>query len=296
MQPLFRPEAVAHATRRLDGDVLLPAPHVTWGAAAFAVAVLALGAWFAATATYPRTESVQGWLAPDGGVTRAVSRRDGNVLALMVAEGDLVEAGTPLARVGSFALFGDDTGGLALDPSPSNEGTFPGDPLGNAAGRSVSDAAGTQAMDGDHIVAAPISGRVEAVVAREGQYIARGSTVALIAASDELVAEITLPSLVAGLVTTGQGLRLNYEELAFGHQGVQHGIVTRVSRTPFVAADPDAGAIPVDDPVYRAQVRLPAQEIDVGGVSVMLRAGMRLTAEIPVPRRTLFEALYETIR
>ncbi|MXY56259.1 MAG: HlyD family efflux transporter periplasmic adaptor subunit [Gammaproteobacteria bacterium] len=284
MQPLFRPQAVAHATQRLDGDVLLPVPLVTWGAAAFVFAVLALGAWFAGTATYTRTQSVQGWLTPEGGVTRAVSRRDGNVLAVMVAEGDLVEAGAPLARVGGFAP-GNPNGGPARDPSTWNEESSP--PSSDGPFQKFP-------RDGDHIVAAPIRGRVDALVAREGQYVSRGSTLALVAASDELVAEIMVPSHVAGLVTSGQSLRLKYDGLA-GHQGVQQGIVTRVSRTPFAADDPDAAAIPVDDPVYRAQVRLPSQKIDVGGVSVMLRAGMRLTAEIPAPRRTVLQALYETI-
>ncbi|MDE0037869.1 MAG: HlyD family efflux transporter periplasmic adaptor subunit [Gammaproteobacteria bacterium] len=275
MQPLFRPEAVAHATQRLDGDVLLPAPLVTWGAVAFVAAVLALGAWFTATASYTRTESAEGWLALDGGVSRAVSRRDGNVLAVLVAEGDLVEAGAPIARVGTTAQFGSDRD-LAFDPSASNEESVEG--------------------HGGHIVAAPVGGRVEAVAAREGEYVSQGSTVALVAASDELVAEILMPPQVAGLVTSGQGLRLKYEGRLFGYQGVQHGTVTHVSRRPVEPDDTEQAADPVAGPVYRVQVRLPAQEIDIGGVVLGLRAGMRVTAEIPASRRTLFQTLYETIR
>ena len=335
MQPLFRAEAVAHATQRLDGEVLLPAPLATWGAVALVPAVLAVAAWFAATATYGRTESVQGWLAPDGGVARAVSRRDGNVLALMVAEGDLVEAGTPLARIGGLTQFGDGRDRLALDSSQSEEGAYKGSGrFDDAAIGSASDAADTRAMppdvavqalvvtaahallrdiaelsrqgldasfdksgrkDMEHVVTAPISGRVETVVVREGQFISRGSTVALVAASDKLVAEIVVP-LRAGFVANGQGLRLRYEGLPFGHQGVQQGIVTQVWRTPLPPVDTDHSAVPATAPVYRVQVQLPAQEIDVGGVSVGLHAGMRLTAEIPAPRRTLFQTLYETIR
>ena len=269
MQPLFRAEAVAHATQRLDGAVLLPAPLVTWGAVAFVVAVLALGAWFAATASYVRTESAQGWLAPDGGVTRAVSRRDGNVLAVLVAEGDGVEAGAPLARIGNPAEFGNDR-----DASSH----------------------GSVASHGGHIVAAPISGRVASLVAREGEYVSRGSTVALVAASDELVAEILVPSRIAALVASGQRLSLKYEGLPFGHQGVQHGIVTHVSRTPLAPADREEAAVSVAGAVYRAKVQLPAQAIDIGGEIARLRTGMRVTAEIPAPRRTLFQTLLRTTR
>lgn len=331
MQSLFRAEAVAHAMQRLDGEVLLPAPLVTWGAVALVVAVLTLVAWFAATATYTRTESVLGWLAPDGGVARAISHRDGNVLAIMVAEGDIVEAGTPLARVGNPAI-GD---GLTLDASQSNRGTNKVSPFDGATTGSASDAADGQAIpqqaavqrlvvtaphallrdiaeltpqgsngsfgksrgrDGDHIVTAPISGRVEALVAPKGQYLPHGSTVAVVAASDRLIAELVVPSHVAGLVTRGQDLRLKYEGLRLGHQDIQQGIVSNVSRTPLALDDVEHMGVPATGPVYRVQVRLPAQEIDVDGVSVGLHAGMRLTAEIPAPRRTLLQALYEAIR
>lgn len=331
MQSLFRAEAVAHAMQRLDGEVLLPAPLVTWGAVALVVAVLALAAWFAATATYTRTESVLGWLAPDGGVARAIARRDGNVLALMVAEGDIVEAGTPLARVGNPAIGG----GLTLDASQSNRGTNKVSPFDDATTGSASNARDGQAIpreaavqrpvvttptallrdiaeltaqgsnrsfgksrgrDGDHIVTAPMSGRVEALVARKGQYISHGSTVAVVAASDRLIAEIVVPLHVAGLVTSGQDLRLKYEGLRLGHPVIQQGTVSNVSRTPLALDDVEHNGVPVNGPVYRAQVRLPAQEIDVGGVRVGLHAGMRLTAEVPAPRQTLFQTLYETIR
>ena len=330
MQSLFRPEAVAHATQRLDGDVLLPAPLVIWGTVAFVVAVLAIGAWFAATASYTPTESVAGWLTPEGGVTRAVSRRDGHVLAVVVAEGDAVEAGAPLARVGNPHTG--DRNGLVPNRTQSSEGThsnpaetdarsdvFDADSQGKTSEVAVQtlvvsaprpwpdiaepsqpglDGSSHRSVerDGDHIVAAPISGRIEALVARKGQYISHGSTVALVAASDKLVAEIDVPSHVAGLITSGQGLRLKYEELPFGHQGVQQGIVTHVARAPLAPDAFEDTSIPATGSVYRAQVRLPAQEIDVGGVGVGLRAGMRLTAEIPGPRRTLFQTLYETIR
>ena len=334
VQPLYRAEAVAYATQRLDGEVLLPGPLVTWGAVAFLVAVLALTVWFAATATYTRTTSGQGWLAPEGGVTRAISRREGSVLALIVAEGDVVEVGAPLARVGSPRWFGDRYS-WAPNPKHSKDGTYQGSPFDDVATETMSDAENRQAVpsavafeqavaraarellwgmaeltrqgmdgsfdellsrDGDHIVRAPISGRVDALVAQEGQYIYGDTTVALIAASDELIAEVAVPLHVAGLVTSGQDLRLKYEGLRFGHQVIQQGIVSNVSRAPLAPDDIEQLGVPVAGPVYRVQVRLPTQEIHVDGASVGLHAGMRLTAEIPTPRRTLFQALYETIR
>ena len=248
MQPLFRPEVIAHATRRLDGAVLLPAPLAAWGAVAFVVAVLALGAWFAATATYTRKESAPGWLSPQGGVARAVAGRRGTVTALLVSEGDIVEAGTPLAVI---------------------------------------------ATDGDYVVTAPIRGRVEALAARVGQSVSRSSTVAVLAANDELMAELLVSPRAAGFVAVGQELRLKYDVLPFGRHGVQQGVVTHVSRTVLAPGETANAGIPVTEPVFHVRVRLPAQRVEAGGASVPLRAGMLLTADILGHRRTLFESLFD---
>lgn len=90
MQSLFRPEAVAHATGRLDGAVLLPAPLATWGVIAIVAASLGLGAWFAATATYTRHESVPGWLSPQSRIARDVTGEFGPVTTRHVADDELI--------------------------------------------------------------------------------------------------------------------------------------------------------------------------------------------------------------
>ena len=179
---LFRPEAVAHATGRLDGTVLLPAPLAAWGAIAIALAVLVLGAWFAATATHARHESVPGSLSPNGGVTTA----------------------------------------------------------------------------GD----------------------------------DELIAELLVPPHVVGLVAPGQTLDLDYNAPLHGRRLVQQGTVTHVSPTALARDEVGDSGVPVNGPVYRVRVRLPAQHVDTGGTRVQLRAGMSLNARIAGPRRTLFESLF----
>ena len=158
--PLFRQEALDHATGRLDGQVLLAAPLATWCALAIIIAVLGLATWFAATASYTRKESARGWLVPEGGLARVFAGGEGFVTALMVAEGDHVEAGQPLARIGDP---GQDTQYRAPPRSPSRAG----------------------------LVHAPLDGRVEAVRVQLGQYVPHGATVAVLAAGDGLVAEIS---------------------------------------------------------------------------------------------------------
>ncbi|MEJ2816357.1 HlyD family efflux transporter periplasmic adaptor subunit [Caulobacter sp. CCG-8] len=94
---LFRPQAVAHASRRLEGEVILasrPSTRVlAWGCVAVVVAV----AVFCVTATYTRRETVTGWLVPQAGLIRVTARQAGMVEALDVTEGQVVRQGQALA-------------------------------------------------------------------------------------------------------------------------------------------------------------------------------------------------------
>ncbi len=94
---LFRHQAVAHASRRLEGEVILasrPSTRVlAWGCVAVVVAV----AVFCVTATYTRRETVTGWLVPQAGLIRITARQAGMVEALDVTEGQVVRQGQALA-------------------------------------------------------------------------------------------------------------------------------------------------------------------------------------------------------
>ena len=265
--PLFRQEALDHATGRLDGQVLLAAPLATWCALAIIIAVLGLATWFAATASYTRKESARGWLIPEGGLARVFAAGDGFVTALMVSEGDRVEAGQPLARIGTP---GQNTPYRAPPRSPSRTGRG--------------------------LVHAPLDGRVEAVRVQLGQYVAQGASVAVVAVGDDLVAEIFLPSHALGLVEAGQRLRLRYDVLHLGHHDTQEGVVTHVSSVPLLPEEAGNGRITFTKPVFPIRVSLPAQWVNVGGRSEPLRAGMLVTAEVARPPQTLFESMYQTAR
>jgi membrane fusion protein len=96
---LFRSESVEGRRRRLHGDVILAQPlahtllTLTLGAVmAGVIAFLALG-------TYPRTATVRGYFAPDGGLAQIHAPRGGVVDRVFVGEGDRVEAGQPLVTL-----------------------------------------------------------------------------------------------------------------------------------------------------------------------------------------------------
>jgi membrane fusion protein len=106
---LFRDQAYRAHARRLEGEVLLIQPPSTkvvcgvLGACALATLV------FLATATYPRTERVGGYLVPHGGVSTILPPRAGIVSEVLVGAGDDVRAGDVIVRVASRSALQDGT-------------------------------------------------------------------------------------------------------------------------------------------------------------------------------------------
>ncbi len=99
MADLFRKEAVSHAVRRLDGEVMV-GTGVSWALLGYLFSAITIIAFvFAASASYARKESVTGWVVPDGGIIRVAARGGGVIETLPVQEGMTVGAGTPMARI-----------------------------------------------------------------------------------------------------------------------------------------------------------------------------------------------------
>jgi membrane fusion protein len=100
MSELFRREAVRHATRRLEGNVVLATPVSVKTLGLFLATVLFAVAAFAAHATYARKATVVGYLVPDQGMVRATSQSPGILQTVVVHEGDVVIAGDHIAVLG----------------------------------------------------------------------------------------------------------------------------------------------------------------------------------------------------
>jgi len=100
MSELFRREAVHHATRRLEGAVVLATPVSVRTLGVFLAAVIFAAVAFAAHASYARKATVIGYLAPDQGMIRATSQMPGTLQSVMVREGDTVKGGDHIAVLG----------------------------------------------------------------------------------------------------------------------------------------------------------------------------------------------------
>lgn len=101
MSQLFRKEAIEHRVDRLHGDINLALP-IGWQVIGYLfLAALIVAIIFLASASYAKIETVPGVIIPDKGVAIAVPTRPGVLTALMVSEGQKVEAGQAIARITS---------------------------------------------------------------------------------------------------------------------------------------------------------------------------------------------------
>ena len=114
MSSLFRPEAVAHATRRLSGEVVLVAPLSLRLIGLFLASVVIAALVFASFASYARRANVTGWLVPDQGFIRATTPTAGLIAHLMVREGDEVSEGQQLAEIRVAAEISAGNAGAAV--------------------------------------------------------------------------------------------------------------------------------------------------------------------------------------
>jgi membrane fusion protein len=99
MSELFRKEAVAHATRRLSGAVVLATPLSVRLLGLLFGGIIVAGVVFASMATYARKATVNGWLVPDQGLIKATVPIAGFIQVVAVKEGQKVDKGVPLAEI-----------------------------------------------------------------------------------------------------------------------------------------------------------------------------------------------------
>jgi membrane fusion protein len=139
------------------------------------------------------------------------------------------------------------------------------------------------------VITAPADGTVTTILAQVGQSAAPGTPLlSILPAGAELEAHLLVPTRAAGFIRPDQTVALRYQAFPYQRFGHYLGEVREVGRTilqPQEAALP----LPVQEPVYRITVKLPAQRVQAYGQSLALQSGMVLDADIWVDRRRLIE-------
>jgi len=145
---------------------------------------------------------------------------------------------------------------------------------------------------------APISGRVSAVQAALGQSLDQYRPLMTLTPSGaRLTAEVYVPSRAIGFIKAGQKVRLLYDAFPYQRFGAAQGTVEAVSATVLLPQEVNAAlrTEEIREPVYRVTVRLIRQDMLAFGQVMELSAGMALTADIILEKRSFAEWLFEPI-
>lgn len=147
----------------------------------------------------------------------------------------------------------------------------------------------------DMIVTAPIDGTITNIGPARGQTVAADAPLAtLLPKGSPLHAELLVPTRAIGFVHRGQAVMLRYEAFPYERFGQYAGVVENVGKTIWTQGA-SVGPLPVREPVYRIVVRLDRQAISANGEEFPLRAGMVVSADLLMEKRSLLEWLFQPV-
>lgn len=147
------------------------------------------------------------------------------------------------------------------------------------------------------ILRAPRDGVVSTLLAKVGQHVAAGQSLASVVPQGSILqAQLLVPSRAVGFIAPGSRVVLRYQAYPYQKFGQQYGRVASVSKS---ALSPEeimilSGQRPTQ-PLYRVSVDLKRQSIQAYGEPQMLKPGMALGADILMDRRSLVEWLFEPL-
>ena len=144
-------------------------------------------------------------------------------------------------------------------------------------------------------VTAPVAGNVTALQAVTGSSVNNRLPLAGIIPQDAtLEAHLFIPTRAAGFIEAGQEVRLQIDAYDYKRFGLYIGTVSGISSTALAPLE-TLPNIQVSEPSYRVTVRLHQQSITAYGRQFSLQAGMQLSADIVLQRRSLFSWLMDPL-
>lgn len=137
-------------------------------------------------------------------------------------------------------------------------------------------------------ITAPVAGKVAALQAISGSSVDnRLPLLTILPQGGRLEAHLFVPTRAIGFVEVGQEVRLLYGAFDYRQFGAHAGTISEISSAIFSALDAQAN-IRVNEPTYRVTVRIDRESVEAYGEQFPLQAGMLLTADIVLEKRSLF--------
>jgi membrane fusion protein len=145
-------------------------------------------------------------------------------------------------------------------------------------------------------VTAPAAGRVDLLQVEPGQAIAAGMTAVAIQPADaQLTAELFVPSRAVAFLKPDQRVRIAYDAFPYVQFGFADGKVAGISYTVLHPAELSQ-PVKVTEPVYRVSAKLDKPTMLFQQQQLPLRAGMALSGDIILERRSLLDWLLVSVQ
>lgn len=150
-------------------------------------------------------------------------------------------------------------------------------------------------MQGSITLKAPQLGKVSTLQVKPGQSLAASDfLLSILPEGSHLEALLFIPSRAVGFIQKNQTVKLLYDAFPYQRFGVQFGTIEHISETAQLPQELNASFM-LQEPAYKAKVKLDKQEIIAYGNPHSLQPGMLLTAEIILEKRSLLEWLLEPV-
>lgn len=150
--------------------------------------------------------------------------------------------------------------------------------------------------EASYVVLATVPGAVGALPVRQGDAVAPNASIAVITPeASDLQAELYVPSRAIGFIKPGLEVRLMYDAFPYQKFGAGHGRVASISSTALAPTEVFLPGLTLDEPVFRVRVALESDQVQAYGRAVPLRAGMRVSGNVLLDRRTLVEWILEPL-
>jgi membrane fusion protein len=144
-------------------------------------------------------------------------------------------------------------------------------------------------------ITAPVAGKVAALQAISGSSVDnRLPLVTILPQGGRLEAHLFVPTSAVGFVEVGQEVRLLYGAFNYRRFGAHSGVVSEISSAMFSPLDAKANIV-VKEPTYRVTVQIGKESVQAYGQQFPLQAGMLLTADIVLEKRSLIEWLLDPL-
>lgn len=161
-----------------------------------------------------------------------------------------------------------------------------------------------------NFITAPQAGTVTTITYQAGQSVSEGQPLATLIPQDmqtktnnTLEVYLYAPSRTAGFVAKNQPVLIRYHAFPYQKFGLQKGLITDVSLTPFAPSElPQNLASTIlgnaqqsrigftsNEALYRIKVKLERQTINTYGQAIALKPGMTLEADVIQDRRKIWE-------